>query len=609
MKKVFLLIAVICYGGFIQAKPVDVKTAQVFATKYLAEKFLEQNKPSNFKLELANADDVNSKTAPELYIFNVPNNQGFIMIAADDIVTPVLAYSTESAFNVYDKRNPANFYLHKYQRQINTARNNNLSASAKTLEEWSNVANNRRAKSGHSVAQLLTTTWDQCSGYNGMCPQDPAASATCGVGIVPTGCVATATAQIMKYWNYPSHGYLNHSYAAYGYNVLSFDFQNFNFRWSDMFNSSISQQAAVDTLMYACGVAVDMGYGASGSGACVVSSDCSGGGAEAALKNYFLYDGNLHGLKIYSNDSLWVVMLENELNHHRPIDYAGAEANGEGHNFIFDGYNTTDMFHVNWGWSGNSNGFFLVTNLAPPALGVGAGGGNFDADEEAVVGIAPPPALALSNAISPATQTIAYNQKFTISTNIVNNGPYDFQGFLAAIVTDLNGNFAGIFKPNLHGSMLDTIRLGNTLSFNQDTVFTTGKFGLSGLYPGTYNVSIYSKTPGAPTWTMLNNGTSNNNVAQIIVSGATGINGVVLDGTISMMPNPANDMVRIENNNPMVEFKKIEILNMQGQVVAETIPTNSKATSIALNDIANGFYLVKISTNAGELNKKLVVQK
>ncbi len=135
----------------------------------------------------------------------------------------------------------------------------------------------------------------------------------------------------------------------------------------------------------------------------------------------------------------------------------------------------------------------------------------------------------------------------------------------------------------------------------------------------TINSPTKPEVPGRPQFAMAKNtakaekvginGTSNNNVAQIIVSGATGINGVVLDGTISMMPNPANDMVRIENNNPMVEFKKIEILNMQGQVVAETIPTNSKATSIALNDIANGFYLVKISTNAGELNKKLVVQK
>ena len=608
MKKVILLVAVICYGGFIQAKPVDVKTAQAFATKYLAQKFAEQNKATKFELELANTADVNSKTAPELYIFNVPNNQGFIMIAADDIVPPVLAYSTESAFSVDDTHNPAKYYVGKYQRQINTARNYNLPANAKTIEEWNNGGFTSRTKSGHSVAQMLTTTWDQCVGYNGLCPADPAAAGTCGVQIVPTGCVATATAQIMNYWKYPTHGYLNHSYPAYGYGVLSFDFQNFTFRWSDMFSSSINQTAAVDTLMFAIGVAIDMGYGPTGSGACVVSNDCSGGGAEAALRKYFLYDGNLHGLKEYTNDSLWVVMLENELNHGRPIDYAGAEASGEGHNFVFDGYNTTDHFHVNWGWSGASNGYFLVSNLAPPALGVGAGGGNFDADEEAVVGIAPPPALALSDAISPATQTISYNQPFTLSANIQNNGPYDFKGFLAAIVTDLNGNFAGIFKPKQHGLLLDTITLSNTLTFNQDTVFTTGSNGLSGLYPGTYNVSIFSMTADAPTWTLVNNGTSNN-VAQIVVSGATGINGVVLDGTISMMPNPANDAVKIENNNPMVEFKKIEIMNMQGQIVVETIPTNSKATTIALNNIANGFYLVKILTNAGELNKKLVVQK
>ncbi len=609
MKKIILLVVAIAFGSLTFAKPVTVSNAQTFAANFLTKQFAQQKMNTNFELEWANrSTDLNAKKPQALYIFNVKGAKGFVIIAADDNVQPVLAYSTESNFDVTDSKNPAFYYINKYTRQINYVIENNVPATAEVVGLWNNGGFKSNAKAGHSVSPLLTTTWDQGNHYNNLCPVDN--NSIIGNKRCPTGCVATAVAQILRYWKYPSSGYGKHTYSAWTYGPQTFDFGNFTFLWgnSHMPNNVTNNNTSVDTLMYACGVALNMGYGPAGSGACVNSSDCGGYGAEYALRQYFLYDGNLKGYKEASNDSLWISMLENELNNHRPIIYAGADtASQEGHCFDFDGYDVNDLFHINWGWSGLGNGYYGIHNLVPSGVGIGGGAGNYGADEEALLGVAPPPTLQMASAISPATQTVNNGQAFSFAANFKNLGHYDFSGNLAAIITDNSGNFVGMVKINQNKTFLDTVRIANLATLNQDTTF--GTQGLYGIAAGTYNVAIYSMTGLAPTWTLVSNNGTLTNQAQITFTGITGINNVIKDGDVNMWPNPANNVLKVENKSNFI-VEKVMVLNMQGQVITESAPQNNRSFSVDLNNINDGMYLVKIITKqGGELNKKLVIQK
>jgi hypothetical protein len=361
--------------------------------------------------------------------------------------------------------------------------------------------------------------------------------------------------------------------------------------------------------MYACGVAVNMGYGPKGSGACVVSSDCSGYGAEYALRRYFLYDGNLKGVKEYASDSLWIATLENELNNNRPIIYAGADtSNQEGHCFDFDGYDVTDKFHINWGWGGADNGYYAIHNLVPSgATGIGGGAGNYGSSEEALLGVAPPPAMEMVSAISPAIQTVNNGEKITFKANVRNIGATDFNGRLSAVITDNSGTLIGIIS--VHDSArLDSMVVVSNTQLPNDTNFVATN-GLSNIPAGTYNVALYSQTYGAPTQFLVNNSNTVTNYAQIVFTGVTGIGNVIKDGDVSMWPNPANNVIKIQNTSRFI-VEKISVMNIQGQVILESTPTNNRSFSIDLNNINDGIYLVKIATkDGGEVNKKLVIQK
>ena len=228
MKKIILLVVAIAFGSLTFAKPVTVSNAQTFAANFLTKQFAQQKMNTNFELEWANrSTDLNAKKPQALYIFNVKGAKGFVIIAADDNVQPVLAYSTESNFDVTDSKNPAFYYINKYTRQINYVIENNVPATAEVVGLWNNGGFKSNAKAGHSVSPLLTTTWDQGNHYNNLCPVDN--NSIIGNKRCPTGCVATAVAQILRYWKYPSSGYGKHTYSAWTYGPQTFDFGNFWF--------------------------------------------------------------------------------------------------------------------------------------------------------------------------------------------------------------------------------------------------------------------------------------------------------------------------------------------------------------------------------------------
>ena len=312
-----------------------------------------------------------------VYVFTTESS--FVLMAADDCVQPILGYSLTGRFDIENMPENMRAWIEGYSNEIQYAIEHQTRASNEVAQQWRDLVegNPNADRATIVVAPLMQTQWDQDSPYNMLCP-----------GGSVTGCVATAMAQIMKYWNYPAHGIGSHSYTHPTYGELSADFQFTNYDWANMtntYNSSSTnvQKQAVATLMYHCGVSVDMDYSpsSSGAGSAIVAE---------ALRNYFNYSSETvyHDRSEYT-DNAWISMLKADLDLSRPVWYSGIGTGG-GHAFVFDGYNSNNYFHVNWGWGGYCDQYYSINNMNPGPGGIGSGSnGIYNNNQGAVFGIRP----------------------------------------------------------------------------------------------------------------------------------------------------------------------------------------------------------------------------
>ena len=241
-----------------------------------------------------------------------------------------------------------------------------------------------RVKAFVPVAPLLDgIAYDQNDPYNRMCPEYAKGSRSA------VGCAATAMAQIMRYYRYPERGKGSHAYTPEFYpsmGRIEVDFSESAYDWDNMpptFGPDAGEEqcAAVARLMYDAGVAVSMNYGPM-SGA--LSEDWP-----AALVDHFSYDDAVT-LRFRSNYGLddWEKVVRTEIDNGRPVYVTGFTEEG-GHAFVFDGYDESGLIHVNWGWSGMSNGYFDTTFLTPSTQGTGGSTGGFNSRQMMVTGIMP----------------------------------------------------------------------------------------------------------------------------------------------------------------------------------------------------------------------------
>lgn len=298
-----------------------------------------------------------------LYVFD--SADGFMILPNDDRASALLAFSDDERFDIMG--NPALAeWLEFYNRQLEYLRSNPQIQKAKAQT----VA--RRAARAE-IAPLIKTEWNQESPYNMLCPK------VNGHDVV-TGCVATAMAQFMKYYEYPPKGKGTHSYYwEPGNETLALDYDTIPFQWdlmTDTYNKDSSEAAkkAVAGLMVACGISVDMHYDIGDSGAATTHMGVS-------LIDIFDYSPSLWmAHRDYYGYDEWIGMVYDELAKGQPVLYSGQGTAG-GHQFICDGFKGDGYFHFNWGWGGLSNGYFLLTALNPDDLGVGGGAGGFNTDQ------------------------------------------------------------------------------------------------------------------------------------------------------------------------------------------------------------------------------------
>ncbi len=617
------------------AKHVDIETAKSVAVTFWENNVLK-SKINRSGYEFY---DITAQTEfTNIYIFNT--NEGFVIVSADDVAKPILGYSQQGSFDNENIPEKAKKWLRNYNDEIQHAIDNNIEAGEETREAWNKLRNGigLTPKSTRSVSQLLTTTWNQSPYYNELCPFDEE-----GGDRSVTGCSATAMAQVMKYWNWPIQGTGSHSYSS-EYGTLSANFGNTTYDWDNMPNalteeSSSTEINAVATLMYHCGVSIEMSYSASGSGAYTINyygqlDYCS----ENALRDFFGYSNDLHGeirsyqyedeygetqtYEIYSYNE-WIEMLKEDLDALRPVLYTG-HGNIGGHAFVFDGYDTNDFFHVNWGWGGYADGYFSVDALEPVPGGIGGGDYLFHSSHTAVFGVMPnyttlaaAPRNMIINAEGNTVQFNIYASNSPENCNITCDQTWLTLSNYSALGWGETTTITATIAPNTSGATRNatiTITQGSytttILVTQKDVQYTItvlsdnaeqGEVSGGGTFDEGTEIEILATAyNGYQFLAWDDNNTDNPRTITVTcdttyTASFTPLSAIEEESVsgISIFPNPTSNMLYITSSETISE---IEILNVMGQVVMQ-MDANGNNAICNVSDLSNGIYFIRIYGN------------
>ncbi|MCX6273485.1 MAG: C10 family peptidase, partial [Bacteroidetes bacterium] len=425
MKKtlLFVLVSAVLSFSSVLAGPVSIHLANTVAKYFYFS-----------KAHALFADNIN-QVQPELiktftdengtlgYVYSFGNIPGWVMISAEDGFSPVIGYSTEGEFATLEEDQPCGFkaMMQDYGNRIQEIRQNQEGASKEIKALWNKYKVYTPGVTDAPstiVGPLTTTLWDQGCHYDESCPATGGIHPSGPCNHVYTGCVATAMAQVLKYWNFPAHGTGSNSYTdpddwneAHtvivdpSYGTLSRTFNTW-YNWSNMPDVPVNSSTGIPDLMVDCGISVNMNYSYQGSsswgyGDPIVANN---------LKNHFYFQSTAADVRKEDYTDLnWENMMKNELNNYRVIDYGN-----HNHSWVIDGYDDgggSTLFHMNWGWSGSSNGYFLLSSSS-----VGSG-------QEAVIGIVPiyqPPAPPTNVS---ASQGI-FNERVRVTWRWASNANY-----------------------------------------------------------------------------------------------------------------------------------------------------------------------------------------
>jgi len=380
IRRFFLTVAFVWVAAVASAQAISMAEAQAIARKLFLPEGSQRYIPTQVDLHLAHTRVLQGDTC--FYVFNRGINQGFAIVGANEMV---LGYSDHGAFDLEQAPHALLELLEAHSRKI---------AAGITAKRAARV-------SRRNVSPICQTLWSQEAPYNNFLPipkNDPSLT-------LATGCVATATAQVLKCFEYPAHGLGNHTYTCTqvelpdGYTTMTFsaNFAAHTYDWDSMLDyyydddnnllGSKKNWDAIALLMYDLGVASDMNYGAlEASGSGTMTDQMAEG-----LRKYFDYDCTYE----YIEDNItedewdaWEQKVYQELAAGYPIIYAGAgEAeDAGGHCFVIDGYQaSTGKFHVNWGWAGVCDGYYvLYDGLAPDEQGTGGVADDYSYGQEMI---------------------------------------------------------------------------------------------------------------------------------------------------------------------------------------------------------------------------------
>lgn len=359
MKSKHLILFLFLIPALLSAKTLTRNELKTLGTRAFQQK-AQHICPEAASYALKNCDFLNESN--ELCMAVLHFEHGFLIMSAEDRVMPVLAYDFTNDIDLNDLAPAIDLFLTQYRNEIMAARRQQTVPDARIQRAWDELLHPSRATLDEMVVTpLITSSWNQNKYYNYYSPRDNDAPGGYD-GKVPNGCVAVAMAQIIYYYRYPESGHSSHTNHNSNYGNFYVNFAQQHYNYDAMADALAHYNNEVAKLIFHCGTAVDMGYGADGSGA--YSHDVPN-----AMSTYFKYnlDSEYTNKHNYS-DSTWHLMLKSDLDELRPVYYSGYSEEG-GHAFVCDGYNSDDYFHFNFGWGGSGNGYFITESGNSSAVG------------------------------------------------------------------------------------------------------------------------------------------------------------------------------------------------------------------------------------------------
>ena len=383
MKKVLLTLLAFMVTVAMNAEQISKQQALQKAQQFMPGK--------QFGEARSFARSAGSSEREPFYVFNADGNQGFVIVSGDDRTTEILGYSNTGTLDMEQLPENLKWWLDNYVCQIEA-----LGTSAKPAQK----VKTRGAESWKAVNPLIKTKWNQDYPYNMMCP-DWSGKDWRDAGFdtdhlmtndqtyyhCVTGCVAVAMAQIMYYHKCPQNcpAITDYKTSTYGWTMKALPATTF--KWSQMKETyrgdetNESAEAVAELFRY-CGQAVKMDYKLGGSSAGITPAD---------MAYYFGFSNNAKQVirSMYSS-SEWENMIYKDISENRPVLYGGSSMSG-GHQFIVDGYDGNGLFHMNWGWGGMSDGYFVLSLANPDELGAGGGTSSdgYSMDQHAIIGLKP----------------------------------------------------------------------------------------------------------------------------------------------------------------------------------------------------------------------------
>lgn len=363
-KRLLLMSLLVIWCGLLIAEPITQQQALQKAQQFRKGKTFKTPK----KMARISQKGVAASSDAAYYIFNAKDNGGFVIVSGDDRTEPILGYADSGQIDTDNMPENLQAWLEGYAEQIG-ALDNDANARKATLTLRT------------AIAPLITTQWNQFGPYNLQCPEYEGERCV-------TGCAATAIAQVMYYHQWPQDA--TTTIPAYTTSELAIELDELpstTFKWGSMKDTYETDETgdaadAVAELMRYCGQSIKMDYAPSGSGAYPSTS---------ALTSIFGYSKAARKVSRANYSSTeWENLIYNEISANRPVLYAGYNLSA-GHEFVCDGCDAEGLFHINWGWGGRSDGYFVLSLLNPYDKGIGGGtsADGYTVRQEAVVGFEP----------------------------------------------------------------------------------------------------------------------------------------------------------------------------------------------------------------------------
>ena len=615
MKKLITLSFIVIYifSYTANAKQVNKETAERVALEFIKQQKRESSKNSLSikRVSVTNANIPSLRAideeTPYYYIYNIGENDGFVIVSGDDRISPILGYSTSGQFDFSHLPPATDKLLCYYQDLIKNAIDSNLTPSDIVKQNWV------KTETGNiETKNLQTALWDQGSPYNDKCPvyQNNDRSMT--------GCGATALSIIMKHHRWPATGKGGNSYESESLNgniPISESFEGTPYRWDLMPDKYIDENYtpiytpeeadAVSTIMYHAGVASSMNYGIDSYG----SSGAYFSNMATALTDNFGYTCKFVYKKYYSS-SEWNRLIYDNINKNEPLIYRGAdefETNG-GHFFIIDGYQyiytaenvlNEQFYHINWGWGGYLNGFFRLDNLYPQT------GLDFSFGNSAIINIQKITEGGINESdlawyeddgtytadkfLKKSTEIIQPNTRFEITIDtIFNSGAVPIDGKLGLLLINENGAIINIISNNFNLNP-SYYQYGMRITGSFPSVSATDRIKLA-----------YTDGPNGE-WKDIRG--YNGAIYSIPASGIDAANSKIEKDPTNIIFSQNRLKADTHNENNII--RQIYLFDIDGRKLIDICP-NSSSVSIPTGNIPIGAYIVKVQTSRESITQRII---